>query len=98
MKLNGTREHCGEVSSVRPDDLAPDSDFRARAQRRRDSAWARLVPRDEADSDDPDELASNASERLALVDELTFLVIQGTPNGTQPRLQRSVARVLKRRR
>jgi hypothetical protein len=75
-----------------------DQAFLARAQRRRESAWIRVVPRGEADEDDPDDAASSSSQRLALVDALSLLMIaeQG-PNGTQPRLQRSVARVLKRR-
>ena len=79
-------------------DPRSDAEFLARAQRRRDSAWTRLIQREEADRDDPDEAVSTASERLALVDTLTLLSLRETNHGTEPRLQRSVARLLKRRR
>jgi hypothetical protein len=76
-----------------------DEAFLARARHRRLTAWARVVPLAEADCDDPDDLALTLAERVALVDTLTNLALRDTvTDGTQPRLQRSVARVLKRRR
>jgi len=82
-----------------------DEEFRARAERRRAAAWGRVVHRsqtrtDEPDEpDEPDEAASSASERVALVDTLMFIALRnGAKDGAEPRLQRSVASVIKRKR
>jgi len=76
-----------------------DDAFLVRAQQRRESAWSRVVARSRGDEDDPDDVASTAAERVALVDTLMLLLLRNeTPDGIEPRLQRSVARVLKRRR
>ena len=78
-------------------DEAFDRDFHERAEERKRSAWARVVPLAEADNDDPDDDAATPSDRLALVDTLMILTLRETiPDGTVPRLQRSVVRVFKR--
>jgi hypothetical protein len=83
-------------------DVTFDEEFQARAERRRAAAWARIVNRSAASADepdDPDEAASSASERVALVDTLMLISVRnGASDGTEPRLQRSVSRVVKRRR
>jgi hypothetical protein len=67
---------------------------------RRAGAWVRVVNRSDMradEPDDPDEAVSSASERLALVDTLMLIAVRnGASDGTEPRLQRSVSRVLKR--
>jgi hypothetical protein len=79
-----------------------DEEFQARAERRRVAAWARVVNRSatsEDEPDDPDEAAATASERVALVDTLMLVSLRnGASDGIEPRLQRSVSRVVKRRR
>ena len=76
-----------------------DEDFKARAERRRATAWTRVVRLHEADEDDRDDIASTASERVALVDTLMSIARWDVNSGaTERRLQRSVARVIKRRR
>jgi ABC-type uncharacterized transport system YnjBCD ATPase subunit len=76
-----------------------DDEFKARAERRRVTAWTRVVRLAEADDDDPDDVASTASERVALVDTLMSTARWDATNGaTEQRLQRSVAHVIKRRR
>jgi hypothetical protein len=79
-----------------------DEEFQARAERRRVAAWARVVNRSvtsEDEPDDPDEAAVTASERVALVDTLMLVSLRnGASDGIEPRLQRSVSRVVKRRR
>jgi len=81
-------------------DATFDEEFQARAERRRVTAWTRVVNRSatEDEPDDPDETASTASERVALVDTLMLISARsGASDGIEPRLQRSIARVIKRR-
>jgi hypothetical protein len=78
-------------------DRDPHSDggFQIRAKQRRERAWVRFVPRHNADDDDPDDPLSTPADRVALVDTLTLLSLRlAEPNGTEPRLQRSAARLL----
>jgi hypothetical protein len=82
--------------------LTFDEEFEARAERRRAVAWTRVMKRSNIvadEPDDPDETRSTASDRVALVDTLMLIAARnGVMDGTEPRLQRSVARVIKRRR
>lgn len=79
--------------------VSPDDGFNERAARRRATAWARIVSKDAAGEDDPDDVKASASERVALVDTLSLMALRnGLPDGIEPRLQRSAARVFRRRR
>ena len=64
-----------------------------RAERRRENAWTRLLRSNNDMSDDPDESASTASERFALVDHLLAMTLAEVSDPAQRRLQRSLTRI-----
>jgi len=65
---------------------------RERAERRRATAWTRVL-RGTAEVDDLDEAASTASERFALVDHLLAMTLEEVRDPAQRRLQRSLTRI-----
>jgi len=66
---------------------------RERAEQRRTIAWTRVLRGKTQDADDPDEAASTASERFALVDHLLAMTLEEVPDPAQRRLQRSFTRI-----